>query len=528
VSAGLLIQPLRGLQNSNRRFNVMEATIVDIHNGYKTGRLTARQLVEMYLARIKAYDQQGPKLNSIITLNSKALEEADRLDAAFKRSGLTGPLHGIPVVVKDQVDIAGWPTTLGSVSMKDYIPTRDAFVTEKLKKAGAIIVAKVTLGEMAGGDTYGSLFGVTRNPYSILRTAGGSSGGTAAGVTANFATVGVGQEQAASTRRPSAWNSLVGMRPTAGLVSRSGVWSGWPSIRGTLTPIARTVADLANLLDVMVGYDTEDPVTALGMDQIPKTYTAFLDRNGLKGARIGVIRESLAFNSDPQSEDFKEITEAFNKSLAELKAAGAELVDPVVIPRLRELMRTDRPSTVSDFETVYFSRNPDSPYKTRQDLRRSPGYARIFSSTRGFAAGTPGADANPDATRREVVAAAAEEDRPPAAEYSTREELMINIMKVMADYKLAALVHKSVEHSPNLISEGVNPPFYNARGAPRLNTFLIFASSITVPSGFTAEGLPMGITFFGKPYSEPMMIKLAFAYEQATHHRRPPATTPPL
>jgi Asp-tRNA(Asn)/Glu-tRNA(Gln) amidotransferase A subunit family amidase len=482
----------------------------------------------MYLARIEAYDQQGPKLNSVITLNPKALEEADRLDAAFRRSGLVGSLHGIPVVLKDQVDVAGLPTTLGSVVMKDYIPTRDAFVTEQLKKAGAIILAKVTLGEMAGGDTYGSLFGITRNPYDLLRTAGGSSGGTAVGVTANFATVGVGQELAASTRRPSAWNSLVGMRPSAGLVSRSGVWAGWPSIRGSLTPMARTVTDLARLLDVMVGYDPEDPVTALGVGQTPRTYTASLDRNGLRGARIGILRETLAPNSDPNSDDFKKVTAAFDRSLAELRAAGAEVVDPIVIPRLRELMARDRPSTVVDQESVYFSRNPNSPFKNRQDLRNSPDYGKIYTQTRGFVAGTPGADANPDATKAAPAPPAPAPAAAPTAEYSTREELMINIMKVMADHRLDAIVHKSVEHTANLISEGINPPFYNTRGAPRLNTFLIFAASITVPAGFTADGLPVGITFFGRPYSEPTMIRLAYAYEQATRHRRPPATTPAL
>ena len=224
------------------------------------------------------------------------------------------------------------PTTLGSVVFKDIVPTRDAFVTAKLKKAGAIILAKVTLGEMGGGDSYGSLYGVSRNPYDPERTVGGSSGGTGAAVSANFATIGVGQEGFASIRRPSTWNSIVGMRPTPGLVSRAGVWAGWPSRRGSLGPMTRTVTDMAKLLDVMVGYDPDDPVTALGVGHAPKTYTDSLDRNGLKGARIGILREPMGYTTEPDSEDFKTVTTVFDKAVAELKAAGAVVVDPIVDP----------------------------------------------------------------------------------------------------------------------------------------------------------------------------------------------------
>src|SRR3989441_8893398 len=175
-------------------FRVLEATIDDIHSAYKSGRLTSHRLVQLYLDRIRAYDKKGPEINAIITINPRALEEADRLDAAFKSSGLTGPLHGIPIIIKDQFDAKGMPTTLGSILFKDYYPDRDAFVTEKLKKAGAIILGKATLGELGGGDTHGSLFGSTRNPYALERTAGGSSGGPGAGVSSNFAAVAVGQE----------------------------------------------------------------------------------------------------------------------------------------------------------------------------------------------------------------------------------------------------------------------------------------------------------------------------------------------
>ena len=214
------------MTNQNRgtgAFHLLEATIDTIQKAYAQGELSARELVQLSLNRIDAYDRNEPDINSIITLNPKALEEADRLDSAFRSSGPVGPLHGVPVILKDQIDARGMPTTLGSVVFKNYFPDRDAFVVENLKKAGEIILAKATLGEMGGGDIHGSLFGSTKNPYDLSRTVGGSSGGPAASVSANFGAVAVGQEAFASIRRPSAWNSIVGMRPTAALVSRSGV-----------------------------------------------------------------------------------------------------------------------------------------------------------------------------------------------------------------------------------------------------------------------------------------------------------------
>jgi amidase len=489
-------------------FQIVEATIEDVHAEYKAGRLTARALVKAYLDRIEAYDKNGPKINSVITINPKALEEADALDAAYKRSGPVGPLHGIPVVLKDQMDVAGLPTTLGSVVFKDNVPTRDAFVTDKLKKAGAIVIAKVTLGEMGGGDSFGSLYGVSRNPYDPERTVGGSSGGTGAAVAANFATIGVGQEGFASIRRPSTWNSIVGMRPTPGLVSRGGVWAGWPSRRGSLGPMTRTVTDMAKLLDVMVGYDPDDPVTALGVGHAPKTYTASLDRNGLKGARIGILREPMGYTTEPDSEDFKTVTTVFDKAVAELKAAGAVVVDPIVIPRLNELLArrgAGEGEAVGDGAAVYFARQTNPKFKTMEDVRNSPDYGKVMR--RPSAGERPG---------------------PGLSELAARDELMIAVMKVMADHQLDAIVHKSVEHTPTLIKDGINPPYVNQKGAPHLNTFLVYVASLAVPAGFTPQGLPVGITFFGRPYSEPTMLKLAYAYEQATNHRRPPATTPPL
>src|SRR5213593_2563990 len=316
-------------------FNILETTIDEVGRAYQSGQLTARQLVQLYLDRIEAYDKKGPTINAIITVNPRALEEANRLDAALKTSRLVGPLHGVPIIIKDQADVKGMPTTLGSVLFKNYYPDRDAFVVEKLKKAGAIILAKSTLGELGGGDTHGSLFGSTRNSYALERTAGGSSGGSAASVAANFCAAAVGQEGFASIRRPATWNSIAGMRPTAGLVSRGGVYAGWPDIAGSLGPMARTVRDLATLLDVMVGYDPEDPITARGVGQVPESYAKYLDGTGLQGARLGILRESMGQISEPDTEDFAIVTRAFDRAVGELTAAGATVVDPIGIPGLK-------------------------------------------------------------------------------------------------------------------------------------------------------------------------------------------------
>jgi amidase len=513
-AASVTAAPAQG--SAGAPFQIMETSIDDIHAALKSGRLTVRQLVQSYLDRINAYDKQGPTINSIITISPTALEEADKLDAAFKSSGqLVGPLHGVTVLVKDEIDTAGMPTTLGTVVFKDYRPPRDAFAIEQLRKAGAIILGKTTLSEFAAGDTYGSMFGVTRNPYDLERTVGGSSGGSGGALAANFSTVTIGEETLASIRRPAGWNGVASLRPTPGLVSRSGMWDGYPTVHAQMGPMARNVTDLAKLLDGMVGYDPEDPVTALGIGKVDGSYTRFLDANGLKGARIGILRESIGTNSEPNAEDFKKVDAVFAKNVEELKAAGAVLVDPIIIPNLKPRLakRVANPIAADEALRLYLARNPSSPIKTREDIVSHPDIDKSYPP--------------PNVERYK---------KPPeafnAARYVdyvlTREQLMIDILKVMADNKLDAIVHKTVEHQPGLIKDGINPPYTSVRGVPTWNTFLIYAASMTVPSGFDSDNLPVGITFFGRPYSEPVLLKLAYSYEQATHHRTPPKTTPAL
>ena len=490
-------------------FRLQEATIADIHAAFGSGALTARQLVELYLNRIEAYDRGGPNINSIITVNPNALEEADRLDKAFAKSGISGPLHGIPIILKDQMDAVGMPTTMGSVVLKDYVPDRDSFVTEKLKQAGAIILAKATLGEMGGGDTHGSLFGSTGNAYDPERTAGGSSGGPGASISSNFGAVAIGQEGFASIRRPAAWNGIVGMRPTAGLVSRGGVFDGWPGLAGSLGPMARSVTDVARLMDVIVGYDVEDPITSLGVGNAPSSFSDLLDRDALRGARIGVINQSMGFHSDPASEDFRLVSTVFDSAITDLGEAGAEIINLPEIPGIIEtLEKRALDDSQEEAWNQYFLRTDPPPYPSRDAMMQSPDYSKVYRAPNAGVFQT-----GPEAYGEYLRA---------------REALNFTISQMMAESQLDAIVHKTVEHQPTLISEGTGPPHYNMRGVTHINTFLVNVPSISVPAGFTAENLPVGITLLGRPFSDGLLIKLAYAYERATGHRRPSAITPPL
>ena len=496
-------------------FNVMEATVADVQAAYKAHTLTAHQLVQMYLDRIAAYDQKGPAIDCIVTVNAKALEEADKLDAEFAKTGkFVGPMHGVPILVKDEIDTAGMPTTLGTTIFKDYRPPLDAFVVAKLKSEGAIVLAKTTLSEFAGGDTYSALTGYSRNPYALDRTVGGSSGGSGGALAANFGLLALGEETASSLKRPAAWGSLAGIRVTPGLISRTGMWDGAPVPTAQMGPMARTVTDMVKLLDGMVGYDPEDPITAMGIMHTPKTYTSYLNKNALKGARIGVIREPLGGNSQPDSEDFKKVDALFQKALADMQAQGVTLVD-ITIPDLAKLSakRAIDPAMSEAALKVYLSRNPDSKFHSQADIDNDPEMANSFK-------------AKTSQYRRNSG------NKPTAAEIleskQAREQLLFNMAKVMADNKVEALAYKAVEHQPSLIAEATTPPYKSMGGVVSLNTFLIYTPTITVPMGFSNDGIPAGLAFLGLPYSEPTLIKLAYAYEQATHHRKPPASTPAL
>ncbi len=515
--------------------DVLELTVADAQAGFKAKRFTARQLTQAYLDRIAAYDLKGPAIRCIVAVNPAALADADKLDAEFAKTGkLVGPLHGIPVLVKDEIDVAGMATTQGTVVFKDYVTPLDSFVVAKLRAAGAIILAKTTLSEFAGGDTYSALTGNSRNPYALDRTVGGSSGGAGGALAANFGILSLGEETSSSLKRPAAWGALAGMRATPGLISRTGMWDGHPVPTAQMGPMTRTVTDLAKLMDIMVGYDPEDPITAFGVQHTPKTYTSYLDKNALKGARIGVIREAIGSGSRPDSEDFKKVDALFQKALADLRAAGATLVD-VTIPDRAALQakRGGDPTLTAEALRVYLSRNPNSQFKNQADIDAHPAMATSFKTTvakyraehpesaAASGVGYSGGSGRSGGTRQADPARILEGIR-------AREQLLQNMAKAMADAKVTALAYKAVEHQPTLIAEATTPPYKSNGGVVSLNTFLIYTPTITVPMGFTTDGIPAGLAFLGLPYSDAELIKLAYAYEQATQHRKPPAATPAL
>ncbi len=495
-------------------FRLLEATIDDVHAALNAQRVTCRALVELYLRRIEAYNRVGPRLNAVETVNPRALQEADRLDAAFRASGPVGPLHCIPVLVKDQVETADMPTTYGSILFKDFVPQRDATIVTRLKQAGAVIVGKSSMGEYAAGYL-SAVSGPIRNPYDPKRHASGSSGGSGAGVAANLATVGIAEDTGGSTRGPAAVNSLVGLRPTVPLVSRHGLFPARPST-DTLGPIARTVRDAALVLDVIAGYDPKDPVTAQAVGQIPKSYTAFLVPQGLEGARIGVIRQPMDPKADPASEDYRKVKTVVDKAIADLRARGAEVLDPVTIPDLAD--RVNRPYDANVFETDsaigrYLAEHPNAPVKTLRDILLSgkvvPSRVRVLMTSIGR---------SPDeAGYLQVVRGV--------------EDLRRTIFSLMADNRLDALVYATFDHPPAEIGPNdMTDPMLETAGIGsnrRLSPITGFPA-MSVPAGFTIDGLPVGIEFLARPYAEPTLFRLAFAYEQATRHRRPPASTPAL
>ncbi len=487
------------------KFEFIDTTISDIHSAFAGGTLTCVALIQTYLDRIEKIDKSGPRINSIISINEQALEQAKHLDDTYKKSGPIGPLHGIPIAMKDQADVKEMPTTMGSVLFRDHRPGRDSFVSARLREAGAIFLAKTTLGEMGAGDTHGSLFGSTKNVYDLSRTAGGSSGGSGAAVSANLCAVAVGQEGFASIRRPSTWNGIVGMRPTAGLVSRGGVYAGWPSTNGSLGPMTRNVMDAARLLDVMVGFDEDDPITSRGVGKKAKNYTAQLNKDALVGKRIGVLRTQMGYASEPNADDFKNISQLFDVAVNDLSNIGAEIIEDVEIPGMLDLMAKRVADGAAEEESfrIYAAGSANAPFRTMEEAQNSPLFDEVSNGVK---------------TRWSVEKSQAKYN----AYLAAREDLMTSFLKTMADNRLDAIVHKAVEHAPTFIKDGIAPPWTDQKGAPHLNTFLIYVPSIVVPAGFTEDGSPAGITFLGRPYADADMLGYAFAYECATRHRRAP------
>ena len=518
-------------------FQVDEASIAETLEAIRTHRVTCRQLVERYLARIQAYDQalhtvtslpgQRVRLNSIILINPQALADADQLDAEFARTKKLRPLHGIPVIVKDNYDTAGLQTTGGSLAMKGNIPSTDAFMVRRLREAGAIVLAKSNMAEWAFSPyvTESSIAGITRNPYALDRVPAGSSGGTGAAVAASLGLVGLGTDTGNSIRGPSSHNDLVGIRPTIGLTSRDGIipLNFNNDVGG---PMARSVADAAAVLTVVAGYDPADPITSMSDGHTERDYTKFLDRNGLKGARVGVFRRYVDKpGTDPQ---IKALTDA---AVADLRAQGAVIVDPFDLPDYDTLTKgLGCGDFQADVDAYLAKHGQNAPYTSLKDIVASGLYLPyIEGQMKGAVApkdvkpeesldGKPRANARPP--RRGACADVYHD--PPKIVF--RDALLA----AMEQDHLDAIVYPTWSNSPRKVGDLQSPAGDNSQVLSPQTGF----PAITVPMGFTHQEsdtmLPAGLTFLGRTFSEGLLIRLAYAYEQATHHRQPPPGFGPL
>lgn len=489
-----------------------EITITELQNALRDKRATCRNVVESYLRRIDVYDKRGSAINSIIIVNDGALATADDLDQRFAQTGPVGPMHCVPVIVKDNYETADMPTTAGSLSLKGMMTGKDAFVVKRLRDAGAVILAKSNMHEFAFSqyETVSSILpGYTRNPYDLNRVTAGSSGGTAAAVAANFGAIGLGTDTGASIRGPASFQALVGIRPTMGLTSRSGVVPVFMDSDVT-GPITRTVSDAALMLQIMAGEDAADAATAASRGQIPPRYAASLDADGLKGARIGVLREIYATpTTDP------EITRLFDAALETLSARGATVVDSVSIDGLDELRRKQRALARCnrfkfDLNQYLAGLGNKTPMRSLDDIVKSRQFHPTIQSrleTSAAAHDIPGE--TPGCNDRAAF----------------RRALRAALEWTMDEQRLDALAYPTWSNAPRLIGD-LNTPHGD-------NNQLLAPSTgfpaITVPMGYTmGNTLPAGLQLLGTAWAESTLIRLAYAYEQATHHRRPPSTTPPL
>lgn len=483
-----------------KHINVNELTIAEIHKAYREGRYNSEQLVAAYLARIKKYDG---KINAITTINPRAIDIARAEDEAFQKTGKLLPLQGIPIVVKDNYNTKGMPTTGGSLALKNFIPKQNAFVINELVKAGAIIIAKTNMAEWAFSPehTFSSTHGETHNPYNLARVPAGSSGGTAAAVAANFATAGLGTDTGNSIRGPSSHCDLVGFRTTMGLISRTGIIPLY--LRNDVAgPMCRTVEDEVKMLQVMAGYDPEDSITVHAKGKIPPDYTQFLQKDGLKEARIGVLRALSDDNPDPQ------VKALFEKALSDMKMMGATIVDPVVVPDFDTLRKNqwcaEFSKDIHDYLTTYVQ--SDTMKDIQDIIRVGSKSARVMKGLK-YEATHSGRSEDP-----QVGCSDAWHD---VRRLAFREA----IRKTMDQLHLDAIVYPSWNYPPAKIdSFDVDYKGDNSQViAPHTGQ-----PAFTVPMGFTHGGLPAGIQFLGRMYSEPTLIKLVYSYEQGTKHRRPP------
>src|SRR5271156_6361368 len=499
--------------NFKNDFELDEITIADLQKAFQSGQHSSRSVTEKYLARIQDIDKAGPKVNSVIEVNPDALQIADALDKERKSKGPRGPLHGVPVLIKDNIDTGDrMNTTAGSLALLGSRPANDAFVAAQLRKAGAVILGKTNLSEWANircshsTSGWSGRGGLTRNPYALDRNPCGSSSGTGAGVSANLCVAGVGTETDGSIVCPSSANGLAGLKPTVGLASRSGIIPISHS-QDTPGPMARTVRDVAILLGVMAGSDPEDSATADGQGKVFTDYTKFLDPAGLKGARLGVVRKYFGFNDA--------VDQLMDELLNEMKRAGAEIVDPADIPTIGKF--DDSEFTVLLYElkadlAAYLARRAGSSVKSLKDVidfnehnrdREMPYFGQdtfLKSEQKG------------PLSTKEYLDALAQNHLLSRAE---------GIDLVMDKFKLDALVAPT--GGPAWLTDLITGD--HVAGGSSSAAAVAGYPNINVTAGYL-WGLPVGISFFGRAWSEPTLLKIAYSFEQLTKARRKPRFLP--
>lgn len=477
----------------------------------KGRRLTCRALVQQYLRRIEAFDKNGPALNAIVVVNPAAMTDAEALDSRYAQSGPVGPLHCVPMIVKDNFETIGLQSANGSLSLEGFVSAKDAFLVARAKTAGALVLAKSNMAEWAFTpyETVSSILpGYTKNPYALDRVTAGSSGGTAAAIAASFGAVGFGSDTGNSIRGPSSHQALVGIRSTMGLTSRAGVMP-LNLLADIAGPMARTVADAVAVFQVIVGEDPADPATAAARGRAAESYAAALTRDGLRGARIGILREAYEREStDP------EIVRVFMAAVDDLKRAGTVIVDPAPVQGLETIKRTPGIAPCMGFKydiNRYLASHGDRvPVKSLTDVIKSGRFhptvqRRLEQAEQGPQNGSVSPECR--------------------AELEYRDRVRQAVTSTMDSLKIDAFVYPTWSNPPRLIGDLNTPHGDNSQFFSPTTGF----PSVQVPMGYSRGGLlPAGMTFFGRAWSEATLIKLAYAYEQSTNHRRPPPTTPPL
>jgi amidase len=491
-------------------------TIADLNHAFDSGTLTSEKLVQLCLARIDAYDRKGPALHAVMTLNPKALETARALDAERKAKGPRSPLHGIPIVLKDNYNTADLATTGGSVLLEGSLPPADAFVVAKLRAAGAIVLAKVNMSEFASGGAHSSLGGQSLNPHDLTRTPSGSSGGTGVAIAAAYAPLGMGTDTGGSIRGPSTSNGIVGLKPTHGLLSRSGIIPLSLSF-DTGGPMARSVADVAVALGIMTGVDPADAATKKSDGHFETDYTKYLKADALKGARIGIARDFLGADPD--------VDWVVDASLDAMRKAGATIVD------------VRYPKWLLDAKEEFYNaiRRPEFTVEIAEYLATlGPGYPKTLDEMidrAGRFNGVRPDGAGPNPSRWTLFKREAESGTLADYRYTSVRDYGLPLVRaaidgIIAAQKLDAIVYPTSSRRPGMIADtGAAGGGGGAPSATNIANLTGFPDLI-VPAGFTGDNLPVGLSFFGPAFSEPKLLALGYSFEQATHARRRPVHTP--